>query len=697
MTDAAKRALGGQLALLHRCAVSISRLLRRRGSFLLVAKLMVVSRLLHKTLSQQTTVPPFVENLRNQLASLRRTLLRRLDKRLASAKSTADEIIEALAAYCLTTSSSSDDAIRYFHQIRLDVIGSQLEVVDPSGENVLNSLRLYIRTLQTSKILLSRRLSDVLSKLKARPLLTDVDIRNLDDLDLGVLGRWVTPDVSNFTPWIKLSELSKSEAERTIKQWSKPAFDKFVQGCRGSLAHWIDFSKLLSLREKTLELWLCSRSSTPTHSSLQVLEGIRSAFNERLTQILSEQAKSLDVYGQGVASAVSSWSDRVHTASQSLWDDGLISLDYSNGSAAFKQAVMDRLLGRDDDITASLENYQTWLSTIQQSKESIDALRQSRWPDALDEGEDEDLDVDIPSILNDDDPRLLREALQTAIQQSFDTLQDSFGETFKTLSKSGQSGEAAFMLKAIRLVRRDLPTEFISSDYALAQGIIPDLQEILAKEIIIHAGTWRSPVVSNSKSRELPGRTLWEGDPEVPVLPSPSTFKFLRRLVRAMDQQGTGLWDVSTVRVLKETVQKELSTSIASAVKDLKPPNGAEENPQSAPEDTNGTPPARNGDGNHVEESKSENEAQDKAQDKAPDGAQDIQDRRMQLYFDAVYLGDALATQDSEHGQLKERLDMLRSSLESNAKATKNMEQAAHEYWKRTQLLFGLLNGGTEQ
>ncbi|PYH94239.1 hypothetical protein BO71DRAFT_483917 [Aspergillus ellipticus CBS 707.79] len=688
--DAAKRALGGQLALLHRCAVSISRLLRRRGSFLLVAKLMVVSRLLHKTLSQQTTVPPFVENLRNQLASLRRTLLRRLDKRLASAKSTADEIIEVLAAYCLTTSSSSDDAIRYFHQIRLDVIGSQLELVDLSGENVLNSLRLYVRTLQISKILLSRRLSDVLSKLKARPLLTDVEIRNLDDLDLGVLDRWVTPDVSNFTPWIKLSELSKSEAEKTIKQWSKPAFEKFVNGCRGSLANWIDLSKLLSLREKTLELWLGSRSSTPTHSSLQVIEGIRAAFNERLTQLLSEQAKSLDRYGQGVASAVSNWGDSAHPGSQSLWDEGLISLDYSNGSAVFKQAVTDRLLGRDDDIAVALEKYQTWLSSIQKSKESIDALRQLRWSDALDEGEDDDLDMDIPSILNDDDPRLLREALETAIRQAFDTLQDSFGETFKNLEKSGQSGETAFMLKAIRLVRRDLPTEFISNDYPLAQKIVPDLQEILSNDIITNAGVWRLPIVSNSKSREVPGRTLWEGDPEVPVQPSPSTFKFLRRLVRAMDQHGTGLWDVSTVEILKEIVQKELSSSVTSAVEGLKLSGSVEENTtKSAPEGTNGTPPAQNGDGGHIEQPKTDNETMD--------NTHDIHDRTMQLYFDVVYLGDALATQDSKRGQLKETLDTIRRSLESNAKATKTMEQGAHEYWKRTQLLFGLLTVGAAQ
>ncbi|KAL3257739.1 hypothetical protein ABHI18_006567 [Aspergillus niger] len=686
--DAAKRALGGQLALLHRCASSISKLLRRRGSVLLVAKLMVISRLLHKTLSQQTTVPPFVEDLRNQLASLRRSLLRRLEKRLASAKYAAEEIIEALAAYCLTTSSSSDDAIRYFHQVRLDGIGGQLELVDPSGENVLNSLRLYVRTLQTSKILLSRRLSDVLSKLKARPLLTDPEIRSLDDLDLGVLGRWVAADVNNFTPWIKLSELSKSDAEKTIKQWSKPAFDRFLDGCRGTLTNWLDFSKLLSLRKQTLELWLSSRSSTPTHSSLQVLEGIRSVFNDRLRGILSEQAKTLDVFGQGVASGVSHWGDRAHTASQSLWAEDLISLDYSNGSAAFKQAVTDRLLGRDDDVSAVLEKYHGWLSVIEESRESIDGLRQIRWADVLDEGEDEDLDIDVPAMLNDDDPRLLREALQAAIEQAFETLQNSLSTTFDTLEKPGQSGEAAFMLKTIRLARRDLPVQFISSDYALSQSIVPELQKILATDIIARTGPWKSPATSKSKSGKVPGRTLWEGDPEIPVQPTPSTFKYLRRLVRSMDQYGAGLWDASTTQTLKSAMLDEISKAIKYSLENLNSPVDHEDSKKSASQDDEETESARNGEDS--DPAKPETESIES------DSAADVKDRKIQLYFDSVYLNDAFAVQHSERSQLTEVLGTLRSSLDLPAKATKNLENAAREYWKRTQLLFGLLTMESE-
>ncbi|KAF9891299.1 hypothetical protein FE257_004154 [Aspergillus nanangensis] len=686
--DAAKRTLGAQLALLHRCATSISRLLRRRGSLFLVAKLMVVSRRLHKTLSEQNTVPPFLESLRNQLASLRRTLLRRTEKRLASSTSTADDIIEALAAYCLATSSSSDDAIRYFHKVRLDVIGSALEQDKYTKDNIPNALKLYIRTLQTTKILLSRRLADVLNKLKLRPLLADPEIRSLDDLGLDVLGRWVAPDVSNFTPWIKLSELSKTDVDRTIKQWSKQAFDRFAEGAQKYLGSWLDFSSLLSLRAETLELWLSSWSATRTHSSLQVLEGLRTLFNERLKEILAEQGRSLELFGQDVAVLVSKWDDKKHATSRSLWDDELLSLDYSNGASTFKKAIADRLLGRNEDVFGALDKYEAWLSGIERSRMAIEELRQTRWTDVLEEGDDEELDLDIPALLNEDDTGLLEKALQLAVREAYDSLQIGFSDIFKAFGGSAQNEKASFVLRLIRLVRRDLPTEFIAENFLFSKDIVPQLQEVLATEVATHTLKPGFLVKSNSKkSQRVPGRTLWEGDIAVPVQPSPETFKFLRRLVSYMDLQGPGLWDASTIQVLKQSLQQELAQSLTSAVEILvshssvdqkKTTDTADEEPQVSERPS----PEVNG-----------HDDQQPGHVKSP-LEQTIRDRKFQLCFDALYLKNALFVQDGDDHQFKSAMEKVRSSLESEDEenSIKRMEQQAKEYWTRTRMVFGLLS-----
>ncbi|KAL4884066.1 hypothetical protein BJY04DRAFT_183881 [Aspergillus karnatakaensis] len=664
--DAAKRALGAQLALLHRCSVLISKMLRKRGSPLLTAKLLVISRLLHKTLSEQKSPPPFLETLRNQLASLRRGLRSRIDRRLASAKSTVDEVIEALAAYCLATSSSSDDAMTYYHKIRLDVIYNQLELAIDSGENILNALRLYVQTLQISKLLLSRRLTDVLGNLKSRPLFTDPDVRGVDDLALDVLGRWVAMDIINFTPWIKLNEISKQDAERTIKKWSKNAFDEFVRRSQASLATWVDFSQLLQLRKETLELWLYSWSSTPTHSALQVMEGLRAVFNNRLSSILSDKANALDTFGQAVASAISVWDSGEHNATRSMWDHELVSMDYSSGAAAFKTAVTDRLLGRDQDTSTGMQSYARWLSSIGALRESIDALREVRWPDIIDEAADEDIDIDVAAILNDDDKQLLWDALEAAVEQAFTVLQDSFKDTFGALGDSARGEKAAFMIKLIRLVRTDLPQDLVSKDLRFSNGIVPDLQGILATEVI---AVTRPLSFAYSRSRPVPGRVLWEGEPELPIQPSPATFKFLRRMVESMDRHGHGLWDTSTIHVLQKSLQQELAKRITSFMEEL----------ESSVKISELEPGIEMGQDN---DNKSAEELAEKRR----------RDLKLQLYFDTTFLSSALSKKEPQEKPLHQVTEKLRNSFGSESgPIDKTMDQRAQEYWHRTRLLFGLL------
>ncbi|KAL4905327.1 hypothetical protein BDW74DRAFT_153437 [Aspergillus multicolor] len=668
--DAAKRALGAQLGLLHRCSVLISKMLRKRGSPLLVAKLLVISRPLHKHLSEQKSAPPFLETLRNQLASLRRGLRSRIDKRLASAKSTVEEVIEALAAYCLSTSSSSDDAVVYYHKIRLDVIGSQLDAVRASGEGILAALRLYIQTLQVSKTLLSRRFTDVLGKLKSRPLFTDPDIRNLDDLSIDVLGRWVAADIINFTPWVKVNEQSKQDAERMIKKWSKGAFEEFVRRGQASLTTWEDFAQLLQLRKETLDLWLCSWSSTPTHSPLQVLEGLRAVFNSRLTGVLSDKAKDLETFGQAVASAVSNWG-AAHASATSLWDHELISLDYSNGAASFKEAVTDRLLGRDADVSTVTEKYRSWLLTIETLRDSVNTLRDIRWPDIIDEATDEDVDIDISAVLNEDDRKLLWDALEAAVRKAFDALQTSFSETFEFIGETDRGDKVTFMLKLIRVIRRDLPHEFIPKDTEFSRDIVPKLQKILAAEVIAATRPLSFVASVNPRTKTLAGRTLWEGNPELPIQPSPSTFKFMRKMVESMNRHGHGAWDMSTVHVLHSSLQKEVAERISTFLSDMESPA---EQPKPENEDE-GETPVQNG-------------------DSQPNDLGDtyFHDAKLQLYFDAILLSSATSNKETQQNPLQEVAEKLRKSFGPEAGSiSKTMDQRSQEYWHRTRLLFGLL------
>lgn len=671
---------------MHRCTTTITRLLRKRVSILLVAKILVVSRLLHNTLSQNQSTPPFLEDLRKQLASLQQTVLKRIDKRLASVKTTEDNIIESLSAFCLATRSSADDAIHHFHQVRLDVITRQLDL---SRENIPQALRLFIHTLQTSKVLRSRQFAEVLSKLKARPILSDPEIRSLDGLDIEVLGRWVAPDVNNFTPWIKLSELNRSEAVESIKEWSLQAFERLSEGCQKTLAQSGDFGEILSLRATTIELWLTSWGSTITHRSVNVLERLRAIFNIHLKRVLTAEVQTVDDIGENILSIISSWESTNHAPVGSLWDYDLIATDYSNGAAAFKQTVADRLLGCDDDVSAVMKIYKTWLSSIRHVDESIESLRDLRWTDVLVGGEVEDEDIDITPQLNKEDPKLLSDGLHAAVRQAFDNLQSSFTESFNAIGTSHLGQKASFLLRVVRLVRRNIPAGFVADNFIFFREAVPELQKLLAAEVIAHTTSLvllpSPPAQQDSKKLKIvPGRSLWEGDPALPVQPSPGTFKYLRRLTATMDENGADMWDPSTVQVLKEKLRKHVAESLGSALDDLEtwPTQVAaavnsEEKADKPSEGSNEKDKENEANLTHLEPETSDGSSE----------ADVLHDWKVQLFFDASYLANALEGL-TQPGDI---VDRVQKSAELSAETINIIRTGSRDYWKRTELLFGLL------
>ncbi|KAJ5600400.1 hypothetical protein N7450_001467 [Penicillium hetheringtonii] len=619
--DADKHSFGAQLALLHRSTTSIARLLRRRASLLLVAKILVVSRLLHKTLSQHDSTPPFLDDLRKQLASLRNTLLNRIDKRLASPNATEDVIIESLAAFCLVSTPSSDDAIHKFHQVRLGVITAQLEA---SRENIPKTLRLLINTLQMSKVLRSRQFTDVLSKLKSRPVLSDPDIRSLDEL--------------------------------------------------------------LALRAETYELWLESWGSTIMHRSINVLDRLRDVINDNLKRVLTSKVETIDGLVGHITSTISEWeSSAHHTSNGSLWDSDMINADYSDGATAFRQSVTERLLGRDANVSAALEKYQSWLSSFRDISESIGSLKRLRWTDILVGSEVEDEDINVTPQLNEDDPKLLSDSLQTAMRQAFLTLQTSFSEAFNAFGSSYRSEKATFMLRLIRLVRRDIPTGLLSDDFLFSRDIVPELQKLLAAEIATQTNSLSFVPSSNAqpdtnKLKIVPGRTLWEGDPATPVQPSPNAFKYLRRLTAIMDESGSDLWDPSTVKVLKEALQKQLEGKINTTLEELESWSSPDKTSETS--ETKDTSTKTNEKPDESEDKS--NEEDTKANDSDNSQADIIRDWKIQLFFDAVYLACMLG----DPTQMGDVTTCVQKSAEPSPDMLKTMKKMAEEYWKRTELLF---------
>jgi hypothetical protein len=656
------RAFAGQLALLHRCTTATGRLLRKHDSPLLASKLMVISRLLFKTLSQHPNTPPFLESLRSQLSYVQKLIRRRIDRRLGSANSSVEDIIDSMAAFCLSNNASSLDVITHFHNIRLNYITKRLDR-DNGRECIPKALSLYIQTLQHTKILYSRRLSDALGKLQAQPLLNDHDIQKLDDIDLDILGRWVVPDVKNFTPWIKSDALTKQSAEQALKTWSKKAFQAFLERGAATLKDFVDFAGVLALRKKTLDLWLAAVSTTNTHSSTSVLEGLRDLYNNQLKNILLKEAQKLLSVGDSVKSHLKEWEKTAASGAQSLWDPDLLSLEVSDGATTFKKVITETLLGQDAKTTSVLELYRSWLATIETSRQLIEDMQNTKWEDTLDEDEDEEFQTSTVDLLTKDDPHLLRGEQIKTVRQALLDLQKSFEDAIKDFDSNSE--KAAFVLRLIRDLRRDSPNILQDDGIELAQGVVSELHEILAEEVLSKVPA--SNIIPSSKNiARVPGRCLWEKTPELPIQPLPSTFRYFKRLVEAMEDLGPDLWNPPAVNILKTKLHKTAIDSFTSKLEQLKSADSTEEK----------------GDVEEAEEKETPVETE-------PNIARDW---KIQLLLDAFYVRDVLSVQIDGTDPLDELIENLQGEIDSDG-AAGTLQESAHEFWNRTQLLFGLLAG----
>ncbi len=121
-----------RLAVLHACSVAPPRLLRKRDSTLPAAKVLVLSRLLHKSLAQTAgDAAPFVEGLRVRLGSLRRRLLDRVDSQMAKADGAG--LVEAMCAFSLATSSGPRDVLRHFLHVRREAVLLRVGTAEGGG------------------------------------------------------------------------------------------------------------------------------------------------------------------------------------------------------------------------------------------------------------------------------------------------------------------------------------------------------------------------------------------------------------------------------------------------------------------------------------------------------------------------------------------------------------------------------------
>lgn len=688
-----------QLAVLQSCPEAISRLLKNPSSVLLAAKVLVISRLLHTKLSQRSTPSLYIEVLRNRLAALRRRLLASIDKRLKTVDLTRDALIDAMSAFCLATSSSPTDVLRHFHHVRIEAITEQSRAEGDKYDRILRAIRIYLSTLKDTKAAFPSLLTQALESLRSIPLFKSQDLYALVELNLDLHEKWIEDDIKSFTPYIRLNDLQKTESERVLKQWARRALSPLLNNLRETLEECSDTLQVMDLRKHVFELWFLNQHQCTGIEPSEVVDDLRDAFNARWTKIIQMQVMSLADVGLAIQTTVQSWPSGKRVPSQSLWNSSIVSMEISHGGRAFREALIARSQGTNEFLRPVFDRYTAWLHSIETILATITRIQAVKWEDTFTSIDDED-DIlnDKQLLLSEDDPRLLREVYSDSVQEAFHKLEDTLQTLAEGLDELNDGERAVFLLRSWRDIRQRRPESYVKQ--ALGLKSIATLQKVVAKT------TLRDPMHRSKKRRakalvgdKVPGRPLWEGDPQLPIQPSPWAFRLLAEVMSSMVGIGSDVWSVHASDALK----KELRSSIIASMDESNPRNpGANghmietdqhEEDCSRQESVSpsvsgsGRPTASQTDITPMQDTLSNGAVQEGSNERPSS------DVSTQQFFDLLCLFQATASR-----YVNERDDALLSllsSLEKESGATPSsvdrMKKSAENYWKRTSLLFALL------
>lgn len=682
---------------------------------LLAAKTLVISRLLHSKLSRRESPLPYLETLRNRLATLRRKLLARIDRRFKAADASKDALVEAMCAFALATSSSLTDVVRHFHHLRLEAMAECMDKDSERQDAMLQALRFYVKTLRDTQALVPGQLAHALERLKMVPIFKSQDLYKMMELNLDVHERWIGDDIKTFTPYVRHDDLSRAESERLLKQWARKAVLNFLDGLKSRIENVEDPVRLAKLRKEVLELWLSQHQHSRGMDTAETLDGLRNVFNDQAISTIREKVSGLKGVGTSIRRIVEDWREGENETTTSLWDHSMMSMDIANGGKKFSDSVADRLQGKNEPLrTVSIE-YTQWLDGISRIENTIKSLRETKWDTVTDDVEEEDELLDNKQVLlSEDDPQTLQNELASALTEAYTRLEASLEPDGLFPGESKQGPKAVFFLRVWRELRRRLPRSYHNPDLGL------DSLSKLTKCVIESAieaplrSCWNR-LERAAKGGGLIAKPLWEGSPELPVLPSPWAYRLLIEVMQSMTRLGADVWSPH--------LSGELRTGLCTGLNDvLRRSAMIAEVPTKAPA------PKVNGHANGVangeerkvneqsaveDETKGvthENGGKDMASDVNPEGTylngdggvgtedddRNARDKKVQCLFDVLYLAHpcSASLRDETNGEdLKEIQVSLETKLKLEDKSLERMRKDAGEYWKRTKLLFALLQG----
>ncbi|RSL96962.1 hypothetical protein CDV31_013251 [Fusarium ambrosium] len=696
--------IAARLRLLDACVLVVGRILKGGGGFgdnvkkgdrlVLSTKVLVLSRLLIKNLSEDATDPSSLR-IHQQATTKTAENVEKVFER-AGDETEREDVQKALCAYSLATSSGARDVLRHFLHVRGEAMALSFQVEESdrkrSADDVIQSLKLYSRTLLDVQALVPGRLSLALAGLKNNPLLADPSLKRLEGLRLDVYERWCGEEIQYFTPYIRHDDLDGTHAREMLSAWSEKGSEVLLDGLKKTLDTMSEFKMIMELRTNVLELWIRDGAKARGIDPSELQDALRDAINARMLAVLDNKVSKLRLVGSEVSAALGRWKDGITDEHVSIWDEEGYDAALAGGAAPFVQEVVSRLYGRNDAVSKAAHCYKSWYHVIDDVKDVVEQLRKQRWDNDYDEIEDEETIESRQKLLSKDDPQMLQEKLDTTLDRSFKELEDQIQKLWDERAGSARNGKLAmYFLRVLRDIRHQLPQRPSIKTFGLA--IVPSLHEKVS--VAVSSPALDEFSTHGVSQRVVAGRPLWEGEPALPNQPSPELFQFLRSLSLAMSEEGVDLWTKAATSVLKKHLSQRLCEMWDVALVEIA---SKKDTPKEEPTKDDGD--EDDDDDDEEKEGEKEKDAAEKEKDSKDVSKDQIPgltpkqktDLFTQWLFDVALLKRCIGSIEETNDVLQDLEDKMyeHSKLDDEA-ARQRLTKSANEFWQRTHLLFGLL------
>ena len=676
-----------RFALLNSSSQCIKTCLATISSNLLPAKLLIISRLVYKSLSESNdNIPPYIDTVREQLASMRRKLLDRVDENISGSTLNESELAEDLTAFSVVTSSTATNTLHHFLQARLDSILFSLSNTGSIQDCVLQALDIFFNTLKQAGLVFRSKLTESYLRLKSKPLLRDGLVCALQELNLDLYKGWLPLEIRNFIPYIRHDELQKADLDGHLSTWAEDAFRQFLAKIAAKLEEESDLKKIVKLREDVFKDCL-SRGRLLPSGTIHLLENLRTLFSSRLVRLIQVKTAQLSSLCNYIKSHLMRLPQPIRQHNVHEWQSHSLKVAKTVEARQVKKYICDQSYGLDKKLSGLKQRYESWSESISAIFIITEGMKNTQFDEYLDSMSDNQRQDLLVHQLRREDPESLQSTLSHSLINTSKTVSRRLHEIVHQITEEEvgtKSYKAAILLRYLRELRQiqtnskpktasalaNMSSTLISAVFS-QEGLIKPLHTIVAQAVVEETREiFKKALRLLEQSKRVPGRCIWDGDPPLPTQPMPQTYRFLRMLAESMISYGYDIWSPSAVMVLKQEMHFFVKMACDSFL-------------------IKHTASHKNGSKDIVDSAREPFPEQEKG----PETVSTIRhnEKLIQLTFDILYLSKIFETPDLGDKWRELSSGIAEAANLGDSPALVRIDKSTLDYWKRTYLYFGLL------